>query len=723
MSRIVTFFCAALILAVASVSTAASKSGKAVKLTDSSAKTLRAASSLSAADTCIVRQDKGIKWRIDGWIIGNELYKSYLDPSQSTSPGCALPYPFTIYEINMLMAFDAATPLIVSVDIEMADTTVPNCPVPGQLLAISAQYQYNVTAAGLYNVWVPLDSPITVTGPFFAGFFIGDTFAAGVNPGLITDSVPTTCVSYNIWDTTIGYVDLDTINIPTPTGIFTFPGRLVLYARGFPGGQGGTQPPPSLTLISPPAVDTLFGSANLWAWENSGSTIIDHVVFESQPSGGSFTEIGRDFDGAKTNRDGVNNAVTADGYSFLWNFSANQEGIYTIRATAFDTSGRTSADSSEVYLEPTPPLPGIVSPTNGASFCPSVQLVMNLFDENFTQVDAYVKEADTLFTLNLLQLNQANYGDINGNALDGNHRANGEFGDYYSGPVAVTQALRVWYDRNYRQFMRNGLQDIPINTFVEMMAANFATRANHGTYDENLIQALHQHLDRFGITTIDFQRAPGYFNVRAWVEEEERAVILGLSGNPGLWVAVDGFSGWNNVNGEFLIRIGNPLTGLVEPCLMRNLVGGSEIQIAGVWHSVDIMISIMVNNWNVARQLIGSDNNGTNGWTINWTTSGLHDNYPSFFRAAGIDDSGFSCSSTILMNYSCASYFVKGDYNGDNASNLQDLVYIIDFVLNSGPPPMGGTGRADANCDNNVNITDVVYFMNFMFGSAGAPCY
>ena len=75
------------------------------------------------------------------------------------------------------------------------------------------------------------------------------------------------------------------------------------------------------------------------------------------------------------------------------------------------------------------------------------------------------------------------------------------------------------------------------------------------------------------------------------------------------------------------------------------------------------------------------------------------------------------------MNYDCANFYVKGDYNGDNATNLQDLVYIIDFVLNGGPPPLGGTGRADANCDNNVNITDVVYYMNFMFGSAGTPCY
>jgi len=713
MSRIVTYFCICLLLIASSAAAAAGKSGKKVKIASKSVTALRPGFALAAADTCIVRHDAGLYWRINGWVIGNELYKSYLDPEA----GCQLPYPYTITEINMPMAFDATTPLTVSVDVEAADFTDPNCPVPGELLAISSQYQFTVPGAGIYDIWIPLDSPITVNGPFFVGYFIGNTFAAGVNPGIITDSVPTQCVSYNIWDTTIGYVDLGN------NQFYNFPGRLVLYASGVTGGQSGQQPPPDLTLISPAPLDTLLGFTTLWAWENSGSRIIDYVVFEAQPNGGSYTEIGRDFDGRKTLRDGVNNAASADGFSYFWDFSTRPEGLYTVRATATDTSGRTSADSATVYLEPTPPVPDIIAPYSGDDFCTGIQLLMSLFDENFSRVDAFVKEADTFFTLNLLQLNQSSYGDANGNPLDGNHFANGEYGDHYSGPVAAAQAIRVWYDRGYRQFMRQGLSDIPVGDFVEMMAINFATTANRGTYDENLIQGLHQHLDPFAMTTIDFKRGPDYFVLRTWLEDEERSVILGLSNNPGMWVAVDGFSGWSNDNGGFLVRIANPVTGVVEPCLMRNISGASEIQISGTWHSVDIMISILVNGWNVAHQLIGTDNNGSNGWSIMWSPSGIADQSPTFFRAIGYDATNLSGSSAILMSYDCANFFVKGDYNGDLQLNLQDLVYLIDFVLNGGPPPVGGVGRADANCDNNLNVTDVVYFMNFMFGTAATPCY
>jgi hypothetical protein len=156
---------------------------------------------------------------------------------------------------------------------------------------------------------------------------------------------------------------------------------------------------------------------------------------------------------------------------------------------------------------------------------------------------------------------------------------------------------------------------------------------------------------------------------------------------------------------------------------MRSNSGLTEIKISNVWHSVDIMISIFVSNWNVSRQLIGTDNNGANGWSITWTPSGIQDGFPAFFRAKGLDNSGLTGTSAILLNYNCADFFVKGDYNGDGSLNLPDLVYIIDFCLNGGPPPVGGVGRADANCDNNVNITDAVYFMNYMFGTATTPCY
>ncbi|MCH8027197.1 MAG: hypothetical protein IID63_03640 [candidate division Zixibacteria bacterium] len=713
MSRILTIAACLILILQPAIEAETKKAPRLVRVGDVPTGELRAGYTISAADTCIVRHDAGISWRIDNWIIGNELYKSYLDPAAS----CQLPYPFTVTEINMPMVFHASTPLIVAVDIEEADLSNPNCPVPGQLLAISSQYEFVVSEAGIYDIWIPLDTPFTVDGPFFAGFFIGNTFEADVNPGLLTDSIPMQCVSYNIWDTTLGFVDLGN-NV-----IYNFPGRLILYASGYPGGSGGVQPEPSLSIIFPAEGDTLLGFSNIWSWENSGSEIIDFVIFEARPASGAYLEIGRDFDGSQTLRDGLNPATIADGFSQFWDFSTRSEGDYVIRATAVDTSGRTSVDSIAVYLEPTPPVPRIVSPGNGSDFCPDVNLLFSLFDEDFSRVEAHVKKGDTAFSLNLIQLVQSNYGDNNGNPLDGNSYTNGEYGDYYSGPIAATQAIRVWYDRGYKQFMRSGLSDIPINEFVELMAGFLNTRNNSGTYDENMIEGLRAHLDRFDLVDFDFFRDPDYYSIRSWLEDEERSVILGLGGAPGMWVAADGFSGWKQADSSFVVRVANPETGFVVDALMRNNSGINEIKIGSSWQSVDIMISLFVRNWNVSRQLIGTDVDGSDGWSINWTPTALNDGAPYFFRATGFDQSGITGNSTILMSYNCANFFVKGDYNGDNLTNMLDLIYLIDFQINSGPAPVGGVGRADANCDNNVNIADAVYFINFMFGSSGTPCY
>lgn len=200
---------------------------------------LQAGFALSSSDTCEVRHDSGFAWIITQWIIGDESYLSYLDPEAS----CDFAYPFTVTEINMPMNFDSATPLEVTVYVTEVDSSNPSCPTPGTAVATSSVHNFTVPDSGLYDIWVSLDTPVVVNGPFFAGFFIHNTFDSAVNPGLITDNIPTECVSYNIWDTAIGLVDLGN------NGIFNFPGRTVLYARGFP---GGVDCDPADTAANPP---------------------------------------------------------------------------------------------------------------------------------------------------------------------------------------------------------------------------------------------------------------------------------------------------------------------------------------------------------------------------------------------------------------------------------------------------------------------------------------
>jgi hypothetical protein len=210
--------------------------------------TLRARPAMATADTCIVRHDQGIMWKIDGWVAGLELYKGYCDPVAACGSGA---YPYTVQEINMPMYFFGATDLVLSVDVEDADFANPYCPVPGALLTTSAEYTFEIPGSGLYDIWVPLDTPFVVNGPFFAGVYIGNTLDPADSAAVVIDSFPVLCTSYNIWDIDIGFVDL------TNNAYWNFPGRLVLYASGVTGDTGGgavtchTPPDTAIRMCSP----------------------------------------------------------------------------------------------------------------------------------------------------------------------------------------------------------------------------------------------------------------------------------------------------------------------------------------------------------------------------------------------------------------------------------------------------------------------------------------
>jgi hypothetical protein len=701
------------LLLLGSAVSAAPKSGVRVTPLDTTAfKDLRFTHSFAAAEVCTVGNDAPIAYYIDGWVAGAELYKSYVDPSS----GCSGPYPFTITQINMPMRFQKACSLTVSVDVEGVDYSDPSCPVPGVLQALSSDWMLSVPAAGGYNIWIPLDSPVVVNGPFFAGVYLANVFDTSVGAAIYCDNVPQTCYSYNIWDTTIGFIDL--VN----NDYWNFPGRLAMYVIGSPGGQG-VQPEPEVSLLRPLLSDTLFASTDLWAWEQSGSTIIDYVSF-AYSSGGAYTEIGRDYDGTRPLRDGVNPADAGSGYSINWDFSALTAGTYVIKATAVDTLGRTASDSVTVKIEPTAPVARIVSPADGSDFCTPLNLLMQTSDANLSSVTVYRTNAQPTYSLNLALLDQQTLGDVNGNPNDGNHASTGEYGDYYSGPAAAAVAAKAWADRGYTSIMREGFSTLTVGQLAERLATEFKTRENKGTYDENLYSGLRSYFTpRGNVFLYDYLRKPDYYAMRSWIEDDQRTAVLGLGDAPGLWVAVNGFTGWVDSAGNRTLSIMNPLTGLMVDAPLRVNLGTSELSLDGVWHTVDIMVSLRARTWTVTRTLVGADSSGADGWSVAWTPSGLTEGNPYIFHAVGRDAQSFQGVSTYVGRYTCASAYKPGDFNDDGLADILDLQILVEFMSHNGQPPIGGAGRADCNCDHNVDIADVVYYINFLFGTASAPCY
>jgi hypothetical protein len=62
-----------------------------------------------------------------------------------------------------------------------------------------------------------------------------------------------------------------------------------------------------------------------------------------------------------------------------------------------------------------------------------------------------------------------------------------------------------------------------------------------------------------------------------------------------------------------------------------------------------------------------------------------------------------------------------GDTNDDQAVNVSDAVYIINYVFAGGAAPYPYES-GDTNCDYSVNISDAVWIINYIFVGGKSPC-
>ncbi len=464
---------------------------------------------------------------------------------------------------------------------------------------------------------------------------------------------------------------------------------------------GGSSEAAAIEWLHPSVGQVLRGSVDLWAADSSVPGAIDYVTFEYS-GGGSWQIIGTDFDGTSPLRNGSSAAVAGTGFSYEWDFSGLPEGTYQVRALAHDTMGSVSADTVSVYLEPTPPIASIISPRPGDAFCTELALLMTSPDENLNYVEVHRRNAQLDYSAGLSTTSAAGMN---------------------CGPAAAAILARLWADRGYAT-MEAGGATLSVGQLTDSLAVRTKTSVDDGSYDELLYRAMRYYFAEHG-NLLDFRytRYPGYYDLRRLVEEEQAGVMVALSGSRGLWLAVDGFTGWPGSGDPWTLRVSDPTSGTIRELPMRQS-SEWQVQYSGLWLTLDIAVAVIAKAHTVSRQLMGADFDGSDGWSFAWTpTDIVTEDSLYYFRTTGRDAGGLTGYDCILLQYACGSSYESGDYNGDNVANIMDLSYLVDFITSDGPEPVGGPERADANGDGHVNIADVVYYMNFLFGSSSPPSY
>jgi hypothetical protein len=64
--------------------------------------------------------------------------------------------------------------------------------------------------------------------------------------------------------------------------------------------------------------------------------------------------------------------------------------------------------------------------------------------------------------------------------------------------------------------------------------------------------------------------------------------------------------------------------------------------------------------------------------------------------------------------------FIRGDANDDDSVNVSDMIYISNYLFDSGPAP-ANFDAADANDDGFVNVSDFGYLNNYLFNGGPQP--
>lgn len=94
--------------------------------------------------------------------------------------------------------------------------------------------------------------------------------------------------------------------------------------------------------------------------------------------------------------------------------------------------------------------------------------------------------------------------------------------------------------------------------------------------------------------------------------------------------------------------------------------------------------------------------------------------YWGHYNAYTQDGLNFIKPTTVSGWISVATNVLRGDVNKDGVIDMEDVVYLIDYLFTGGSAP-DPLALGDANCDGVVDIADVVYLINYIFIGGPPP--
>ena len=95
---------------------------------------------------------------------------------------------------------------------------------------------------------------------------------------------------------------------------------------------------------------------------------------------------------------------------------------------------------------------------------------------------------------------------------------------------------------------------------------------------------------------------------------------------------------------------------------------------------------------------------------------------PSSGATTLVTASDGNLSSSIEVRVTVKKPYICGDANADTKINLQDIIYVVNYVFKGGPAPVPVKEAGDVNKDGKVNLSDIIYLVNYIFKGGPKPC-
>lgn len=647
------------------------------------------------------------------WLQGWEIYESYMQLSYPLVE-CEDEYPFNVTSVAMTLALNAAGPISIQAfiaDLDEANST-PDCPFPGAYIDTTAIFDGYIDAAGVYILSVDFEEPVTVYGPYFAGFFYACDMS-GFDPGIAVDTVPYYCLDYNDWGE--GLVDLAT------NPYYPFPGSIDLFSVGFQGTPPAEGTPTPYILV-PNNYGLLTPELPIWTAELTDTLSYEGAVFERLDPSDEWVPFGVDFEGDITTRDGINPADTANGWSAAWAPGGFIDTDYLIRATVVGSDLVFASDTITVTYRGVDLNAAITSPTlMGASCSPDQVIVACSIAADSVQFGW--RAIDDIFTCQMTMLDRALYGDTDGDPWDGNHFYSDEFGEYYVGPTSAAALLDHWATRGYANLYPTGDTVQNVDDLVEWLATITRTRGNLGNQDDNLLTAIKGYIATRGV---DLQTEIGLPPTWDWLLEQfvaqEAAVALAITQPIGDWLTVAALDLTSTDTDSIPITLYDPVGGVARNTRLqlRNDSLYIGYPVSSQLRYVDLAVAVHPTAWNDNYTWWATDINSGDGLTA--TLPDALTEGDRYLLCASTYGEDLIFDAYQVFEYSCQTAWLPGDADGDGLVNISDAVYLIQYIFAGGPIPQPVLEAGDADCDGLVNISDAVYLIQYIFAGGPAPC-